>query len=90
METLLTSLLPHYHCIYLISPPTMKRGSWVISDTLVEESIRLAEAYRKVAEKLQIPFLDTRSWNIELTFDGVHFTEEGHRTFAQNLQQALK
>ena len=90
METLLTSLLPHYHLIYLISPPTMKRGSWVISDTLVEESIRLAEAYRKVAEKLQIPFLDTRSWNIELTFDGVHFTEEGHRTFAQNLQQALK
>lgn len=27
--------------------------------------------------------MDTRHWNIDLTFDGVHFTEAGHHTFAE-------
>lgn len=27
----------------------------------------------------------TRGWNIELTFDGVHFTEMGHHMFAKCL-----
>ena len=90
MEELLISLLPEWKKTLLISPPPMKRGSWVIHDTLVEESIRLAEEYRSLAEKLQIPFLDTRHWDIELAFDGVHFTEEGHRAFAQKLQQSYE
>ena len=38
-----------------------------------------------LAEKLNILFMDTRQWNIELAFDGVHFTEAGHHSFAKHL-----
>jgi len=90
METFLTHLLPHCKQILLVSPPPMKRGAWVPTDELVAESIHLAEEYRLLAENLNISFIDTRRWNIELTFDGVHFTEEGHHTFAENLQKELR
>ena len=69
--------------ILLVAPPPMKRGAWVPTDELVNESIDLAEEYKLLAEKLNISFVDTREWNIEPTFDGVHFTEEGHHGFSK-------
>jgi len=90
MEAFLNLPLPHCKQILLVAPPPMKRGAWVSTDALVAESIRLAEEYRLLAEKLNIPFVDTRDWNIELTFDGVHFTEEGHHTFAEKLGKELR
>ena len=89
MEAFLNLLLPHCKQVLLVSPPPMKRGAWVPTDALVDESIHLAEEYKLLAEKMNIPFVDTRHWNIELTFDGVHFTEAGHRTFAENLRREL-
>ena len=59
-------------------------------DELVTESILLAEEYILLAEKLNLPFVDTRNWNIEFTFDGVHFTEAGHHTFAERLQREIQ
>ena len=89
MEAFLTPMLPHCKQILLICPPPMKRGAWVPTDELVAESIHLAEEYKFLAEKLNIPFVDTHHWNIELTFDGVHFAEEGHHAFAENLRKEL-
>ena len=89
MEAFLNQLLPHYKKILLICPPPMKRGAWVPTDELVAESIHLAEEYKSLAEKLNIPFVDTRYWNIDLTFDGVHFTEEGHHIFTEKLGKEL-
>ena len=90
MEAFLTPMLSHCKQILLVAPPPMKRGAWVPTDALVAESIHLAEEYNFLAEKLNIPFIDTLEWNIELTFDGVHFTEEGHHTFAENLRKELR
>ena len=90
METFLTQLLPCCRNILLAAPPPMRRGAWVPSDALAAESIRLGEAYRALAEKLYILFADTRDWNIELTFDGVHFTAQGHHTFAEHLVALLQ
>ena len=90
METFLNSLLPHCKQILLVAPSPMKRGAWVPTDELVDESVQLAEEYMLLAEKVNIPFVDTRHWNIELTFDGVHFTESGHHTFAENLRKELR
>ena len=87
MEAFLTPLLPHCKQILLVAPPPMKRGTWVPTNGLVSESINLASEYQLLAEKLNIPFVDTREWNIELTFDGVHFTEEGHHIFANQLME---
>ncbi|MBQ9837877.1 MAG: lipase [Oscillospiraceae bacterium] len=90
MEAFLNQLFPHCNQILLVSPPPMKRGAWVPTDGLVAESIRLAEEYKSLAEKLNIPFVDTRHWNIELAFDGVHFTDVGHHAFAENLRKDLR
>ena len=89
METFLNQLLPHCKQILLVAPPPMKRGAWVPTDELVDESVRLAGEYQHLAEKLNIPFVDTRHWNIELAFDGVHFTEAGHHAFAEKLRKEL-
>ena len=90
MEAFLNQLLAHCMRIVLVTPPPMKRGAWVPTDELANESVHLAEEYLLLAEKLNISFLDTRRWNIELTFDGVHFTEAGHHAFAENLRKELR
>ena len=90
MEIFLNPLLPHCKQILLVAPPPMKRGAWVSTDELVDESIQLAVEYKLLAEKLNIPFADARHWNIELTFGGVHFTEAGHHAFAEKLRKELR
>ena len=90
MEAFLCQPLPHCRNLLLIAPPPMKRGAWVPTNALAADSVRLAEEYRLLARKLNIPFVDTRDWNIELAFDGVHFTENGHRTFAARIAEELK
>ena len=90
LEVFMNQMLPHCKQILLICPPPMKRGAWVPTDELVAESIQLAEEYKLLAEKLNIPFVDTRHWNIKLAFDGVHFTESGHHTFAEKLRKELR
>lgn len=89
MESFLNQLLPLCKNILLVAPPPMKRGAWVPTDELVTESIYLADEYKLLAKKLNIPFVDTLGWNIELTFDGVHFTEAGHHTFANQLMEVI-
>ena len=89
MEAFLTTTLPYCKQILLVTPPPMKRGAWVRTDELVSESINLASEYQLLAEKLNISFVDTREWNIELTFDGVHFTEDGHHAFTNHLMEVI-
>ena len=85
MDAFLSRLSPHCKNILLVAPPPMKRGSWVSNGELAAASIRLGEEYKALAQKRKIPFADTRGWNIDLTFDGVHFTEAGHHRFAEKL-----
>lgn len=71
--------------ILLIAPPALQRGAWVNNDELVQASQRLSKLYQALSSEKQIDFTDASSWGISLAFDGVHFTEEGHRIFAQHL-----
>lgn len=73
--------------LWLLSPPRMKRGAWVEEDRICRESESLGKEYQKVAEKLDIKFTDTGKWKIPVLFDGVHFSEEGHRKFAEEMQK---
>ena len=87
MERFLRSLPP---CrVLLTAPPPMLPGQWVTEERLLRESSALADAYRSLAQALGIPFADAGEWNVALSFDGVHFTEQGHRAFALGLQKAL-
>lgn len=67
--------------LLLIAPPPMVRGAWVSSQTVIETSRCLGTHYRMVAQKLGVDFVDTKDWNIDLSHDGVHFSERGHLIF---------
>ena len=75
--------------IVLIGPPRMKPGAWITDDRLLEDCVRLNAAYATAAQKLGVRFVDAADWDIEVTFDGVHYSEKGHQTFAQQLFLSL-
>ena len=85
MERFLNQISPIYHHILLVAPPPMKYGDWVTEERLLTESAQLSEHYQPLTKKLGIHFADAGRWNVELTFDGVHFSEVGHHAFAAGL-----
>jgi len=90
MELFLRAIPIERGRIVLIAPPPMKEGEWVTEPKLLNESMNLIRVYCELAEKLEVRFVDTREWETELTFDGVHFSEAGHRRFAEELWLRLK
>jgi len=76
--------------VALLAPPAMQEGEWVWKTALIRDSKALAASYRALARQLGVWFIDTSAWNIEVTFDGVHFTEKGHRVFAAKLAEELE
>lgn len=73
--------------LLVIAPPPMKPGEWVSGPELITASRTLSQEYRTLCARLGIAFADAGQWDIPLCFDGVHFTEEGHRIFARELCQ---
>jgi len=93
MERFLTTLLeegPVSYKVLLIAPPSMKVGAWINDPETLEESRRLADCYEALAQKLVIHFADAGNWNVGLAFDGVHFSEAGHRSFAVGMRNTLE
>lgn len=76
--------------ILLIAPPPMAMGEWVPSPQLIEDSRTFARLCQSLAEWLGIRFADAGKWDISLAYDGVHFTEQGHKAFAAGLLEELK
>ena len=76
--------------VLLVAPPPMVRGVWVTEDRHLTQSALLGEEYRHLARRLGVDFADAGAWDIPLLFDGVHFTPEGHRRFAQELARCLE
>ena len=89
MEAFLARIPLEKTKIVLIGPPRMKPGAWITDDRLLEDCVRLNVAYRTVAEKLGVRFIDAADWDIDVTFDGVHYSEKGHQTFAEQLFLSL-
>lgn len=75
--------------VLLVAPPPMKLGVWVSDPNTLDESHRLAGCYRVVAHRLGTAFADAGEWGVDLAYDGVHFSEQGHRAFAQGMRTAL-
>lgn len=90
MERFLDSIAGVSKQIMLISPPVLQYGEWVMDDDLVEESQDLGGFYRGLADRKDFLFADSAEWNIEMTYDGVHFSPEGHAVFAQKLEEIIK
>lgn len=89
MEAFLEQIPMERRNILLIGPPPMVLGEWVPTPQLTDASVRLNREYRALSQRLELPFADAGQWNVTLCFDGVHFTEEGHRAFAEGLTDFL-
>ena len=76
--------------ILVIAPPPVKRGAWVPGQQLIDDSRTFAQLCHALAAQMGIRFADAGKWDILLAYDGVHFTEQGHRTFAAGLLEELK
>lgn len=76
--------------ILLIAPPPMTLGTWVPNPQLIDDSHTFAQLCQTLAEQLGTRFADAGKWDISLAYDGVHFTEQGHRAFAAGLLEVLK
>lgn len=74
----------------VIAPPPMTLGAWVLSPQLIDDSRTFSRLCQTLAEQLGIRFADAGKWDIPLAYDGVHFTEQGHRAFAARLLEELK
>ena len=68
----------------------MVLGEWVPSQQLIDDSHTFARLCQALAERLGICFADAGKWDISLAYDGVHFTEQGHKAFAAGLLEELK
>ena len=90
METFISGIQEAGVQILLIAPPVMRDGEWVRSAELIEESEKMGKLYRELAEQTGILFADAGEWNVELAFDGVYFSPEGHASFADGLNEVLR
>ena len=67
--------------ILLIAPPPVSFYSNDRDARSSEASKGLSDVYCALAEKYGLLFADAGEWDIQMAFDGVHFSEEGHARF---------
>lgn len=90
LERFLRGLALEPNKILLIAPPPLTLGEWVMDSRLIDDSIAFAGCCRVIAQRLKVRFTDAGIWNIDLAFDGVHFSEQGHMAFAAGLLAELR
>lgn len=90
LERFLSGISLERSKLLLIAPPPVQRGAWVPEQQLIDDSRAYARLCQALAEKMGIHFADAGKWNIPLAYDGVHFTEQGHRAFAAGLLEELR
>ena len=90
LERFLSGISLERNKILLIAPPPMVLGEWVPSQQLIDDSRAFSGLCQALAERLGIRFADAGNWDIPLAYDGVHFTEQGHRAFAAGLLEELR
>lgn len=74
----------------LISPVPMTKPFCSNDMRIVGVSRELGSALRRVAEDLGLFFADAASFRVELSFDGTHYSESGHRQFAAAILAFLR
>ena len=89
MEIFLKEITFEKNRILLIASPRLVPGEWVQDSCLIRDSVELVTLYQDLTKKLGIHFANADQWQIDLAFDGVHFTEKGHLVFAEELYKYL-
>lgn len=90
LERFLSGISLYRKKLLLIAPPPVALGAWVPNQQLIDDSHTFAQLCQALAERMGVRFADAGTWNISLAYDGVHFTEQGHKAFAAGLLEVLK
>ncbi len=79
-----------------------KTGFLLISPPLIlphmEENLEEVEAQRKrlateldiIAQEFGVFYANAGEWDLDLTFDGIHLSAEGHEQFAEHIENILR
>ena len=76
--------------ILLIAPPRILSRMDEFLQECEAQRRRLATQYDMIAQEFGLFFVDTGAWELDMSFDGVHLSEEGHRQFADHMAQELR
>ena len=90
LERFLSGISLNQNKILLIAPPPVILGVWVPSAKLIDDSRTFGRLCQTLVERMGIHFANAGNWDISLAYDGVHFTEQGHKAFAAGLLEELK
>lgn len=71
--------------LILVAPPQMEMPDPTYNFAMLKFAFEL----QTFAEEKGITFLDATAWEIPLAYDGVHFTEDAHRIFAEKIKENL-
>ena len=75
--------------ILIVSPMTIRPN---MDDFLTEcegQRRRLATQIDMIAQEFGCFYTDAGSWDLDMAFDGIHLSEEGHAEFARQMAQVL-
>lgn len=76
--------------ILIIAPPQILSR---MDEFLMEceaQRRRLATQYDMIAQEFGLFFVDAGNWDLDMAFDGVHLSEEGHTQFADKMAEVLQ
>lgn len=74
--------------LFIIAPPSVRKGVWVEDENIIGESALLGGLYRALAQERGIAFADGEG--LPISYDGVHLSEEGNRVLASKLYEYMK
>lgn len=73
----------------MIAPPYIEAAESELQ-RYRDASVQMNKRFMELAMKYGIEAVDAAEWNIPMGFDGVHFTIEGHKQFAQMILSELQ
>ena len=78
--------------ILLIAPPAMDKEAEAIEmyRPYVRETKELTRLYEELAAAKGVDHVNADAWNIDMAFDFVHFSKEGHRIYAEKMEAFLR
>lgn len=77
--------------LLLIAPPPTQLARYGAQGAQFDRiSQELAGAYFRIAQRYGMHFANADDWNVALGADGVHFTAEGHQSFARGLAAEIR
>ena len=71
--------------IFVVAPPMILSN---MDDFLAEceaQRRRMATQFDMIAQEFGLYFADAGRWDLEMAFDGIHLSEEGHRQYAAHM-----